>query len=181
MLEKNNYKTNTSVVIDDGIINGQSCSPAGKMKYGLFNLSHGGSEMIAIYNAVQLLGQKAPLSDICLEMYRDSSVLCGLLGSNPLKLDTYFRNHNIPCYKMNNSESFWAELTRSKCGIISFWKMHGRFKLPHTVCVEIINGRIRVYNLNSKHAYSYEYCTHREFTNPKDFIVGYCFKKLKTK
>ena len=137
MLEKRNYEHNKNYLPADenGFSNGQGKGEVAKMKYGFYHMAWNGCEMIALYNAAQFIGKGESLADICLEMYPQSSVLCGFFGSNPIVLDRYFRAHDIAFEKTYDYNAFFNALKDVRCGVLSFWNHRRVFGSLHTVMV----------------------------------------------
>ncbi len=182
MLEKKNYKHNLTVPLEDStVINGQGCGRVAEMKYGLFNMSYNGCEMIALHNSQVLRGEESSLKDVCLEMYPRCQSLSGLFGSNPYLLGSFYKRRNIP-YRMTFSyRDFFDSLDNVRVAVISFWCKNKPFGGLHTVTVEKVDGyKIKVYNRYNNRDYPYIYKSRREFLPKKsDFICGYLIEEGK--
>ena len=176
MLERKNYYHNIKFDPGDGYINGQGKGEVSKMKYGFFNMSWNGCEMIAIYNAMHEIGRHNSLARISAEMYPKSSVLCGFFGSNPLVLDKYFKFHEVPYRKTYDYNGFFNALPEYRCGIVSFWNHRVLFGSLHTVMVKSVDGQIVVYNKTNSKTEPVPTDTRSLVTTKGLFIVGYLFK-----
>ncbi len=177
MLEKRNYDHNKRFLPADktGFINGQGKGEVAKMKYGFYHMAWNGCEMIALYNAAYLLGKGEPLADICLEMYPQSSVLCGFFGSNPIVLDRYFKAHGISYEKTYDYNAFFNALPDVRCGVLSFWNHRRVFGSLHTVMVRWDSERQQIveYNKFNSKTVPVFHDVRGLITTKKLFIVGY--------
>ncbi|MCM1363967.1 MAG: hypothetical protein NC122_02500 [Faecalibacterium sp.] len=177
MLEKSNYRHNMTINLPDDYINGQGKGEVSKMKYGFFDMSWNGCEMIAIYNAMRDIGRPNSLQQISLEMYPKSSVLCGFFGSNPYVLDKYFKMHDIPYTRTYDYNRFFNEIYSHQCGICSFWNHRLLFSSLHTVMVKYIDGKITVFNKSNGRTEPVPLDNRSLVTSKKLFMVGYLFDK----
>ena len=177
MLEKRNYDHNKRYLPADetGFINGQGKGEVAKMKYGFYHMAWNGCEMIALYNAAHLLGKEQPLADICLEMYPQSSVLCGFFGSNPIVLDRYFKAHDIAFEKTYDYNAFFNALPDARCGVLSFWNHRRVCGSLHTVMVRWDSERQQIveYNKFNSKTVPVFHDVRGLITTKKLFIVGY--------
>ena len=175
MLQNFNYRHNLTVPLKAGtVINGQGCGEVAKMKYGLCNMSYNGCEMIALHNSMVLLGKNSDLKEICKEMYPKSQMLSGIFGSNPCLLGSFFKRRNILFRKTYNYTEFFDSLESTSVAVLSFWNKKKPFNGLHTVTVQKINGKIRIYNRYNNRDYPYDYESRTELLPKKsDFICGY--------
>ena len=175
MLQKFNYRHNLTVPLKAGtVINGQGCGEVAKMKYGLCNMSYNGCEMIALHNSMVLLGKNSDLKEISKEMYPKSQMLSGIFGSNPCLLGSFFKRRNILFRKTYNYTEFFDSLESTSVAVLSFWNKKKPFNGLHTVTVQIIDGKIRIYNRYNNRDYPYDYESRTELLPKKsDFICGY--------
>ncbi len=179
MLQKSNYIHNKAVGLEkDTVINGQGCGKVAKMKYGFFNMSFNGCEMIALHNSMVLTGRCSDLSEVCLEMYPKCQSLSGLFGSVPYLLGSFYKTRGIP-YKCTLSyKKFFSLLGDYDVAVMSFWNENKPWNGLHTVAVKSINGKIRVYNRSNGRDYPVEYSSEQELMPDKtDFICGYLLNK----
>lgn len=177
MLERKNYYHNIKYFPGESYINGQGKGEVSKMKYGFFNMSWNGCEMIAIYNAMLDIGKPDSLARISAEMYPQSSVLCGFFGSNVYVLDRYFKAHGIPYEKTFDYNAFFNELPHHTCGILSFWNHRVLFSSLHTVMVKYVDGKIVVFNKTNSTTEPVPVEHRKNVTNQKLFMVGYLFDR----
>ncbi|MBQ5905788.1 MAG: hypothetical protein IIW88_07970 [Clostridia bacterium] len=175
MLQKFNYRHNCTVPLPDStVINGQGCGEVAKMKYGLCNMSFNGCEMIALHNSMVLMGKNSDLKEICKEMYPKSQMLSGIFGSNPCLLGSFYKKRNFLFRKTYRYTEFFDSLESTTVAVLSFWNKKKPFNGLHTVTVQAIDGKIRVYNRYNNRDYPYDYISRTELLPKKsDFICGY--------
>lgn len=175
MLQKFNYIHNCTVPLPHStVINGQGCGEVAKMKYGLCNMSFNGCEMIALHNSMVLMGKNSDLKEICKEMYPKSQMLSGIFGSNPCLLGSFYKKRNFLFRKTYRYTEFFDSLESTTVAVLSFWNKKKPFNGLHTVTVQAIDGKIRVYNRYNKIDYPYDYISRAELLPKKsDFICGY--------
>ena len=175
MLQKFNYRHNCTVPLPHStLINGQGCGEVAKMKYGLCNMSFNGCEMIALHNSMVLMGKNSDLKEICKEMYPKSQMLSGIFGSNPCLLGSFYKKRNFLFRKTYRYTEFFDSLESTTVAVLSFWNKKKPFNGLHTVTVQAIDGKIRVYNRYNNRDYPYDYISRTELLPKKsDFICGY--------
>ena len=175
MLQKFNYRHNCTVPLSHStVINGQGCGEVAKMKYGLCNMSFNGCEMIALHNSMVLMGKNSYLKEICKEMYPKSQMLSGIFGSNPCLLGSFYKKRNFLFRKTYRYTEFFDSLESTTVAVLSFWNKKKPFNGLHTVTVQAIDGKIRVYNRYNNRDYPYDYISRTELLPKKsDFICGY--------
>ena len=175
MLHKFNYRHNLTVPLPcNTVINGQGCGEVAKMKYGLCNMSFNGCEMIALHNSMVLMGKNSDLKEICKEMYPKSQMLSGIFGSNPCLLGSFYKKRNFLFRKTYRYTEFFDSLESTTVAVLSFWNKKKPFNGLHTVTVQAIDGKIRVYNRYNNRDYPYDYISRAELLPKKsDFICGY--------
>lgn len=175
MLQKFNYRHNCNVPLPHStVINGQGCGEVAKMKYGLCNMSFNGCEMIALHNSMVLMGKNSDLKEICKEMYPKSQMLSGIFGSNPCLLGSFYKKRNFLFRKTYRYTEFFDSLESTTVAVLSFWNKKKPFNGLHTVTVQAIDGKIRVYNRYNNRDYPYDYISRTELLPKKsDFICGY--------
>ena len=175
MLQKFNYRHNCTVPLPHStLINGQGCGEVAKMKYGLCNMSFNGCEMIALHNSMVLMGKNSDLKEICKEMYPKSQMLSGIFGSNPCLLGSFYKKRNFLFRKTYRYTEFFDSLESTTVAVLSFWNKKKPFNGLHTVTVQTIDGKIRVYNRYNNRDNPYDYISRAELLPKKsDFICGY--------
>lgn len=182
MLQKFNYRHNLTVPLKaNTVINGQGCGEVAKMKYGLCNMSYNGCEMIALHNSMVLLGKDSDLKEVCREMYPKSQALWGIFGSNPCLLGSFYKRRGIAFHKTYKYNDFFDNLESTPVAVLSFWNKRKPFHGLHTVTVQLIDGKIRIYNRYNNRDVPYDYESRKELLPKKsDFICGYLIKENKT-
>ena len=135
-------------------INGQENLAYADQRIGVGTYGNNGCGLIAVYNAMQLIGQAVTLQDVAVELF-DEMILSGAGGLNPFALDDYFTNHGIPF------TSLYAEVfleTNVKEGsVFVFVVMNNKdnlFEGFHMMAGQYVNGKYRIYNrYNNSTAY----------------------------
>ena len=62
--------------------------------------------------------------------------------------------------------------------VLSFWNKKKPFNGLHTVAVQLIDGKIRIYNRYNNKDYPYDYNSAKELLPEKsDFICGYLIEE----
>lgn len=180
MLQKTNYIHNCTVDLENNtVVNGQGCGKVAKMKYGFFNMSYNGCEMIAIHNSMVLLGRGSSLREVCREMYPKCQALHGLFGSNPVLLGSYYKVRHISCRQTYDYNDFFNSLSHAKVAVLSFWNPPRKpFSGIHTVTAQSVNGRIRIYNRYNNRDYPMDYENRHDMMPDKtNFICGYLLEE----
>ena len=182
MLQRPNYKHNKTVGLEENtVINGQGCGKVAKMKYGFFTMAYNGCEMIALHNSAVLLGEKSSLTEVCREMYMKCQSFSGLFGSNPYLLGSFYKRRKIPYRLTLSYNDFFDSLDNVPVAVLSFWNPPSKpWNGLHTVTVQKVDGKIRVYNRYNGRDYPYDYSSREELMpNKTDFICGYLLKECK--
>lgn len=174
MLEKKNYEVNKNLPLDKTVINGQAQGQVSKFKLGFFNFGYNGCEMIALYNAELLLGGNPNLAEITRQCYKRCVFFWGIFGSTPDCLRCYFKDKHIGYKAYRTYDGFFSRIKDGKVGVVSFWNANHPFKGLHTVCVQDVDGKLRVYNRSNNRTTPADYNSPEEFF-PKGirYIVGY--------
>lgn len=181
MLQHFNYSHNKKVPLDDTVvINGQGCGEVAKMKYGFFNMSYNGCEMIALHNSMLLTGRKSSLKEICRYMYPRAYGVMGIFGSNPVLLGTFYKKAGIRYRMTYDFNDFFNSLRYTPVAVISFWNPPSKpFHGIHTVTVQLTEDeKIKIYNRYNNKDFPYEYADRHEFMPDKtNFICGYLIEE----
>ena len=133
-----------------GMINGQKVFKYADESMGWGTYGNNGCGIIAIYNALQLLGISETLGQIEAEIqYIGGYCAMGLLGIVPWAIDSYFTSHGISC---SGYSSFYAMSKDVKEGsIIVFLVLNNKYTLlggAHYMTAQYSNGEYIVYNLD---------------------------------
>ncbi len=179
MLQRFNYKHNREIPLsDNNIINGQGCGEVAKMKYGLCHMSYNGCEMIALHNSMVLTDRPSSLQEVCKEMYMRSQMLSGILGSNPCLLGSFYKRRGIAFRQTYKYDDFFDSLGNVPVAVLSFWNKKKPFNGLHTVTVQLIDGKIRIYNRYNNKDFPYDYNSRKDLLPKKsDFICGYLIEE----
>ena len=131
-----------------GALNGQLALPFAGEKLGLGTYGKNGCGIIALYNALQLLGRPRPLGEIGAAFVRRHRLLFGGLGGTaPRCIAAFFRERGIPC-----AGSFSCRRLTESCAegsVLVFTVMNGRhpFRGFHTMAARKDCGGFTVYNV----------------------------------
>lgn len=171
MIAENNYKYNCRIYDKsqyDGMINGQALGCVAVMRYGLFNMSFNGCEVIAVHNALVYLEKACPVYEIAryMEKFR---MLSGFFGCNPHKTGKALEHYGIKYEKSGN-------IRNSDVFVLSFWTGRRFLSSIHTVfCVRRNNGII-VYNRYNNCPEARIYRNDSGITEQKKIIAVYTIK-----
>ena len=129
----------------NSLINNQQDNKYKQLRYGLFPISFNGCEIIAVHNAMLLLGKASYFPDM-INFFRHNHMclLLGLFGSNVYKTGSILSKLGIPSIKVGLND-----IDSDGIYIISFWNSHPPFHGIHTVTTVVKNGHFFTYNLYS--------------------------------
>lgn len=114
-------------------------------KYGLFPMSYNGCEVIAVYNALELLNKACEIKELIKKFYKAHLCLwLGLWGSKVYKLDRVIKKYPVSCVKVSLQYVLSAG---SGVYVISFWNKGAPWHGIHTVACEVREGLFTTYNL----------------------------------
>ncbi len=123
----------------------QNAGEISKTKFGLFPMSYNGCEVIAVYNAMHLLGKDCEIKKLIKHFYKAHLCLWfGLWGSNVKKLNKAVRNMPVICKRISLQYLLSA---RNGVYVICFWNHHAPWHGIHTVACEVRDGLFTTYNL----------------------------------
>ena len=143
-----NYRLKNAYFQTEGMIHGQGTFAYANAKCGLGTYKDNGCGIIAVYNALQLLGRPRSLGSIeAAFQYRHGMIAWGMGGIGPWSMDTFFIANFIP-YK---GFSFYNDmLYHLKEGdVVVFTVMNNKYAISegyHTMAAQYIQGRFEVYN-----------------------------------
>jgi RHS repeat-associated protein len=171
------------------------------MRYGLGKMNKNGCELVAIYNALMLLGTKQPsLADIAYACeFNGVQMGWGVWGGDPKWLGSYFKKHKMDNTKytaqksLENALKSYLDYTpdqKDKTMILSFWNKKGNVtKGLHTVAVKVKKRYIEhnrwkeyyleyyAYNWSSKDTtFASKRDSISELIDDGKFICAYIFK-----
>lgn len=157
-----------------GALNGQLALPFAGEKLGLGTYGKNGCGIIAVYNALQLLGCPQPLGEIGAAFVRHHRLLFGGLGGTaPRCIAAFFRERQIPC-----AGSFSCRRLTEDCGegsVIVFTVMNARhpFRGFHTMAARKDFGGFTVYNVGPNDSGSRRCSSLRDAFPGGVFVRGY--------
>ena len=105
-----------------GYVFGQDTSPANQMRYGLYNLSYNGCEVIAVYNALKYLGKFKHLYYIIqeFELNGGSIWLDGLFGTYPTAIGQYMKKQGFKVKTFYLTKTMDEYIQYGRCFIIVY-------------------------------------------------------------
>ena len=136
----NNRRGFEEAPLPQGRIHGQQRQGVAQMRYGRFPMSYNGCEVIAVCNALQMLGLPEPLGEVAEWFERKGIVLGGLFGSHVLAVPAFFRERGIRCHTLFASAAGQGELDRAfadcPAAVFSYWNNAHRLRDGlHTVAL----------------------------------------------
>jgi hypothetical protein len=129
--------------IVDTMINIQDSSDVGKLKIGEESMSDAGCEVIAVYNAKIMLGEKNVSLANTIEQFENNGALIaqpfasGYLGSNPYSIGRVLDAEGL---KYSTIDSFEQMQSTPGVYIVSVWNSNNIDSKIHTVAAEVIQG-----------------------------------------
>lgn len=146
-LARRNLDFNRRISVS-GPIHGQSRPPVANMRYGVVRAAWSGCGLIAVYNALLLLGNPHPLWDVIAWGDLKGSTALGIFGTSHRRAGRLFRQLGYAVTAVTDPSLFDAHAQRAEVCLFTFWNRKGRFyKGMHTVCAQWREGALEVYNL----------------------------------
>lgn len=136
---KKHYNYNNTLKAPSAIINGQRDCIVSKHRYGLCKIASNGCAPIAVFNALFYSGRQPDFNLITLGLENYALRMGGLLGTDPEKLDLFFKRCCIPAIKANGYNDYINVMNSVTSGIMCYWVAKPRRSLLHFVAV--INNR----------------------------------------
>ena len=132
-----------------------------EMRLGVSDMAYAGCEVIAVYNALKLLGQEHKLSELISRAEKNGALMRkGKWGTNPFSLERLCPNDGVSFQRIKKQPS------EPGIYIISFWNSRRLKNGVHTICVQIDEEDIKTYNYSSEMP-----------LKNKPFITAYAIKK----
>lgn len=131
----------------DSMINGQSAYSS--YTFGLSTLDRVGCGIIAIYNALRLLGSPEKLTDLIREFETNSTetIPFGFFGINPFSMKKYFEAQYIPHSKIYRMKALDKQKEEGSVYLLTFWNDAKHLtKGAHTVALCYTDGRYVIFN-----------------------------------
>lgn len=149
-----NYRHNSTIEVG-GVINGQGLDPVRQMKYGHTSVEKSGCGLIAVYNALVLLGNPQSLADIILWGDYCAAVFCGFGGTNPWAAGRLLRRMGYTVKSVSHRSQYDSEAKRADVCLFTFWNnIPNLTRGMHSVCARYEADAVRVYNPASFHNHS---------------------------
>lgn len=138
-----NFLLNVKYNFDDYIF-GQNTFPVNKMRYGFFDMSYNGCELIAVYNALKFLGKFKYLYNIIHDFELNGDIwVDGLFGTKPTAIKDYMKSMGFKVKSFYFTKTMDTYIQYNRCFIIVYAHSSG----IHTVMARgTPSGRIAVYN-----------------------------------
>lgn len=134
----------------NGPINGQGLPPVRDMRYGIVDIARSGCGVIAVYNALLLLGSPHCFQDVVAWGDKKAAAAFGLLGTLPWKAKSLFRRLGYAVTAVTDQELFDRHAQRADVCLFTYWNQRGSVRQGmHTVCLQYRSGAIEVYNLHN--------------------------------
>ena len=131
-----------------GPVNGQGLSPVKDMRYGVSDIARAGCGVIAVYNALLLLGNPHRFCDVIAWGDRKAAAVFGLLGTLPWKAKKLFRQLGCTVDTVTDEAQFDRCAQQADACLFTYWNQKGSIRRGmHTVCLQYRSGAIDVYNL----------------------------------
>lgn len=136
-----------------GPINGQGLPPVRDMRYGVVDVARAGCGVIAVYNALLLLGNPHPFPDVIAWGDRKAAAAFGLLGTLPWKAKGLFRRLGCTVATVTDKALFDRRAREADVCLFTYWNKKGSIRQGmHTVCLQYRSGGMDVYNLSNYRA-----------------------------
>lgn len=144
---------------EQNIIYYQNMDILKQMKYGSKRVDETGCGVIALHNALVLLGKKSDFSKLIYELESNGKlILNGALGTDPTAAEYVAQKYELSFSVFSDVN----ELNKLKDGqgvvVMTFWNEKGNITAGvHTVAALVNRGEIRTYNLfaNDESTYSF--------------------------
>lgn len=132
----------------NGPINGQGLPPVKDMRYGISNIERAGCGVIAVYNALLLLGNLHRFQDVIAWGNRKAAAVFGLLGTLPWGPKRLFQRLGYTVAAVTDEAFFDRCAQHADVCLFTYWNQKGDIRQGmHTVCLPYRSGAIDVYNL----------------------------------
>ena len=170
-LSKKNFKHNEKIPLPAALINGQSLGAVSGMKFGFSTMSLSGCEVIAVYNALVLLGRPRPFVEIARYMER-FRVLGGFWGTNFFTLGHCLKHFGMHVKRVRKPHVLEQELLAGKTCLYVFWVGKIFRSSVHTVVLQNDGGKLLVYNAFNRHDKVVR-TVYEEYLKKRRMIFGY--------
>ena len=132
----------------EGVINGQGNLPYSSHSIGWGSYEKSGCGYIAVYNAMQLIGQPQSLQSVTSEIFDiHGSVFYGAGGVGPWSMQSYFDAHDISYTGSHSAEVLTAGISEGSVIVYTIWNKKGNiFKGWHAMTALYTDGSYLVFN-----------------------------------
>lgn len=132
----------------NGPVNGQGLSPVKDLRYGVSNIARAGCGVIAVYNALLLLGNPHRFHEVIAWGDRKAAAVFGLLGTLPWKARQLFQRLGYTVTAVTDETLFDRCAQHADVCLFTYWNKKGSIRQGmHTVCLQYRDRAIDVYNL----------------------------------
>ncbi|MBQ5333282.1 MAG: hypothetical protein J6K92_08505 [Oscillospiraceae bacterium] len=138
-LARRNYEKNIRMRKAFGLVNGQGNCAVSRHRLGIAKMSSNGCGAIAVYNALYAAGHNPDFNTISLGIDCFALRLWGVFGTDPDKMEKYFRKCRIAAVKAADYDDFVMVMSAVKVGILCYWVDKPKRSFLHFVAV-INNG-----------------------------------------
>lgn len=133
-----------------GPVNGQGLCPVKDMRYGVVDIARAGCGVIAVYNALLLLGNPHRFYEAVAWGDRKAAAAFGLLGTFPPEERRLFQRLGYAVTSVRGAKSLDRCAQGADVCLFTYWNQRGSIRRGiHTVCLQYRSGAIDVYNLSN--------------------------------
>ena len=169
-----NHAANQKNGEPNDMMNGQSSYS--NYRFGLSFLDRVGCGIIAIYNALRLLGRPEKLTDLIREFETNATetIPFGFFGINPFSMKKYFKAQYIPYIKIHRMRDFKKHQEEGGVYLLTFWNDAKHWtKGAHSVALCYTDGRFIVYNRTNSNSEPMEFENAADVIGSGLLICGY--------
>lgn len=169
-----NLAVNKKNIEPEGMINGQG--ELSDYRFGLSTMDKVGCGIIAIYNALRLLGREEGFTELIREFETNSTetIPFGFFGINSFSMTKFFKARSISYTKLHSINDIVRHTEEG--GIYIFTFFNNRKKLTegaHTVALQYSDGFYTVYNLTNGRKEPVSFTDAAEIIGDGLLILGY--------
>jgi hypothetical protein len=128
----------------DGFINGQGRTEYKDLKYGSRNVEYAGCGVIAVHNALVVLGNPKPFYETLLYFEMNGALLNSQLGTNPLAAVPYFEKAGYTVNTTIKLDEYDKLLLDSDVAIMTY--KNANSLSFHTVAIQLSDSEIFIFN-----------------------------------
>ncbi len=180
LLGKNRQHNLQIPLKEDAPITGQGNRYPSQFAYSTFTTAHNGSEPVALYNALYLLGRSMSFADILLELEGNGlALLDGYAGTDPRAMGSFLTAHGVQYATYESQADFTQDMAVGDVFILTFWndRFFRELKGLRTVCGTLTEEGWVMYNMHNEDMDPRTYRTLPEALRGKKLMYGYRFSK----